>query len=298
MSEPAAAGAGEQSGEQSRSDAGGSPRVVPDVALIGAMKAGSTTLFRRLEQHPAIAVGGSKEPSYFSDDVNFARGPDWYRSQLSAGPGLRCDASVQYSDPQFAPVAMRRLREANPDVRLVFVVRHPVERLRSHYRHQVQRSRERRPLADAVLDPANPYVRRSRYAPTLTAVDQAFAREQLLVVHTGQLDQDETWDEILRHLGVASVPRPTDVRNEGADKMGFRPTTLALWERGWGRRAKRVPKPLRSMGRPLFMRRDKAYDELKAQAAAPLPQSVVDVLAEDAQAFSAGLGWPQCPWSF
>ena len=271
---------------------------MPDVVLLGVMKAGSTTLFRRLEAHPAIAAGGAKEPNFFSRDENFARGTDWYRAQLSGEPGLRCDGSVEYSDPDVTALAMRRLHEANPDVRLLLVVRHPLDRLRSHYRHQVQRSRERRPLAEAVLDPGNPYVRRSRYTPALAAVDATFGRDQLLVVPTEDLDRDENWDQILGHLGVEVIPRPTAVRNESSGKEGFRPATLALWERGWGRRAKRLPKPVRRAARRLFLRGDQGYDDLLAGADAPLPDTVVTALAQDALVFSTELGWPACPWSF
>ena len=148
---------------------------MPDFVLLGAMKAGSTTLFRRLEQHPEVLAGGAKEPNFFSREENYAKGLEWYRSVLADGSdGLRGEASVEYADPDLTPLVMSRLRATNPDVRLLLVVRHPVERLRSHYREHVQRSLERRPLAQAVLEPDSAYVRRSMYSRTLAAVDEIF----------------------------------------------------------------------------------------------------------------------------
>lgn len=60
-------------------------RPVPDFVLLGAMKAGSTTLFRRLEQHPEVLAGGAKEPNFFSREENYAKGLGWYRSVLADG---------------------------------------------------------------------------------------------------------------------------------------------------------------------------------------------------------------------
>jgi hypothetical protein len=264
------------------------------------MKAGSTTLFRRLEQHPAVAAGGTKEPNFFSRDEHWARGIDWYRRQLAPGDDdlLRGEASVEYADPQLAPTVVRRLAATSPDVRLLLVLRHPVERLRSHYRHEVQRSRERRPLAEAVLEPGNAYVRRSCYAPTIEAVHAVFEPSQLLVVLNEQLDADHTWYRVLDHLGLEHVPRPVVRHNVAAEKEGFTPTMLKLWERGWIDRAKRVPAPVRKLGRAVLMRRGKEYEDQMAASRAAVPSDVVAVLRDDAERTTKLLGWGECPWAW
>ena len=63
-----------------------------------------------------------------------------------------------------------------PRARLIYVVRQPVERLRSHYRHEVQRSRERRPLIEAISAEGNPYVETSRYFACLRPYIDRFPR--------------------------------------------------------------------------------------------------------------------------
>ena len=177
-------------------------------------------------------------------------------------------------------------------------MRHPVERLRSHYRHQVQRSREQRPLSEAVLEPDNEYVRRSLYSKTLAAVDEVFDREQLLVVQTERLEEDGTWQQILAHLGVPVVPRPTETYNVTADKEGYRPAMLKLSESRWAKPLKKAPKPVRKLGRSLLVQRRDSFEAMLAESLKPVPPSVLEVLAADAGTFTASLGWPEGTWEF
>ena len=193
---------------------------------------------------------------------------------------------------------MSRLRATSPDVRLLLVVRHPIERLRSHYREHVQRSLERRPLAQAVLEPDSAYVRRSMYSRTLAAVDEVFDRSQLLVVLTERLDEDDTWQRVIEHIGLNDMPRPTDVYNISAEKEGYTPLMHKLWELGLLERGKNMPKPVRKLARRVLMRRGDRYQEMLAESLEPVPASVVATLAADAGAFTAAVGWPERTWEF
>ncbi|QDU89334.1 Sulfotransferase domain protein [Pirellulimonas nuda] len=115
---------------------------VPDVALVGAMKAGTTTLANIMSGHPRLAVANAnqpgtirKEPGYFSRDDRYAKGPDWYESHFAhALDGqLTVDASTCYSRSRQFPHAMHRLHRANRRAKLIYILRHPVERTYSHY---------------------------------------------------------------------------------------------------------------------------------------------------------------------
>ena len=222
------------------------------------------------------------------------------RTLLASGTsaGLRGEASVGYSDPALTPVVARRLRETNADVRLLFVVRHPIERLRSHYRELVQRAVERRPIADAVSEPNNVYLRRSLYSRTLAAIDDVFDRKQLLVVLSERLDEDDTWREVLEHLALRPVPRPIETYNVTAEKDGFTPAMHKLWEIGLLDRAKGAPKPVRRVARKVLMRRGPRYEAMLAESNSPIPESVVLALEADAQQFTGAMNWPECPWTF
>jgi hypothetical protein len=105
--------------------------------LIGAMKSGTTTLHAHLSRHSRLYLCEPKEPGFFSRDERYARGIDTYRELFAAAaPEQLCgEASTCYTRwPHYADVAPR-IAEHVPDVRFLFIMRDPVERAYSHYRH-------------------------------------------------------------------------------------------------------------------------------------------------------------------
>ena len=156
----------------------------PDFVIIGAMKAGTTTLFRWLGSHPRVVLPRAKEPGFFAEDTVWANGIDWYTGLFPHRPPgfITGEASTNYLTPPYTKIAAQRMRDHRPDVRLICMVRDPEERLRSHYRHQVQRNREQRPIADAAAEPDSPYVAVSRYSVLLQPWMRLFPADQLLIV--------------------------------------------------------------------------------------------------------------------
>src|SRR5262245_43493172 len=177
---------------------------LPDFVLIGVMKAGSTTLFRWLDEHPGVRMPDDKEPGFFSDERAWRRGLGWYASLFADVPAdLRTgEASVAYADPRTADVVVPRLLETLPDALLLCLLRDPATRLRSHYHHEVLRGRETRPLAEAVAEPGNPYVARSSYGAVLRPWFDSAAAPRLKVVLSEELfKDDDVWESVLGHLG-------------------------------------------------------------------------------------------------
>ena len=121
---------------------------LPDFLIAGAMRSGTTSLYRYLGAHPAVFMA-PKELGYFTD--NFPSGPDWYRAQFaSARPGqLLGDATADYLA---RGSAMKRIAETSPDVKLVASLRNPVERAWSHYLLLAERGREERSFATAITE--------------------------------------------------------------------------------------------------------------------------------------------------
>jgi hypothetical protein len=271
---------------------------VPDFVILGAMKAGTTTAFRRILAHPDVAEVHDQEPNFFSREENWRRGVGWYERTVFAGRGRRGEASVEYGDPANIVAVMDRLLETSPAVRMIFLARHPVDRLRSHYRHQVQRSREQRSLADALANDTFAYVRRSTYSPTITAVHAAAPAEQLLVLDTADLDQPATWSAIWGHLGLPAIVLDDVSHNVTSAKPGFTPALLGLWERGWLKGAHRLPKPVRDVGRRLLTRDANDFQPRMAASEAPLPPDVMASLEADAARFLTMVGWPADHWVF
>jgi Sulfotransferase domain len=182
---------------------------LPTFVVIGAMKAGTTSLHHYLGGHPEVFVTATKELHYFVAEKNLGRGPAWYARQFRDAGDAR---AVGETSPDYAKFPVHRGVPARmaalvPDVRLVYVVRDPVDRIRSHYLHDLARGRERRPLAEAV--PGNEhYLAPSRYAVQVQQYLDHFASDQLLVVRSEDLRADRGATMARVHAFVGVTPRP------------------------------------------------------------------------------------------
>ncbi len=125
-------------------------RQVPSFLLVGAMKAGTTSLFNYLAGHPDVRAPVNKEIDFFS--YNWLRGDDWYRAHFPhAGSGaMTGEASSGYL---WHPRAPDRIRATIPSARIVVLLRDPVRRAISHYHHECRAGRESRPIETAMTAP-------------------------------------------------------------------------------------------------------------------------------------------------
>jgi hypothetical protein len=256
---------------------------LPDFIILGPMKGGTTTLFRWLEAHPDTWLPARKEPHFFAEDHEYAKGLSWYSAMFrDANERLTGEASVRYSDPKYAPKVARRLRSDVPDAKLIFIHRAPDVRLRSHYRHEVQRGREHRSFSEALRDPGNPYVRQSLYGPALAPFRATFG-PQLLEVDFEDLfgSDDAGYGRVLRFLGLSDAHRPHGVHNVSAGKAGFRGWTGHAYRSRYFSLTKQVPGPLRRALKPLALRAndDRKYLQLLETAHEPLPPETRRLLA-------------------
>lgn len=248
---------------------------LPHFIIIGAAKSGTTSLINWLAEQPEVWSPHLKEPDFFSHDRIWRRGPDWYGGIFAgAEPGLLCgEASTSYSELQYSARAAERMAATIPNVKLIYILRHPIERLRSHYRHEIQRGRERRPLAEAIADPTNEYVGSSLYLSRLEPYTRVFERDQICVARFEDVVDPggRGWSAILDHLGLADRPQPGGVWNRTADKPGYTKTMLRLWKLGLLRPARYLPRRARSVGRALLTRSGAGYARMLENAAAPIP---------------------------
>jgi hypothetical protein len=180
-----------------------------------------------------------------------------------------------------------------PAVKLVYVVRDPVERMRSHYRHELQRGRERRAFTEAVSDVDVPYVDLSLYWERLGPYVDAFPPRQLSVVRFEDLVSDEApgWDQVLDHLGLSRTARPEVPYNITVDKPQFSKLLLRQWQRNRLAWTRPLPPRARRMGKRLMTRNGRRYRTLLDQSVtAPLPVSIEAALADDAARLADWLG--------
>jgi Sulfotransferase domain len=276
------------------------PLPLPDFVIIGAMKAGTTTLFRWLGTHPRVLLPKAKEPGFYAETELWERGLSWYSALFpDLPPGFMTgEASTAYLTPDYAAVAARRLRETNPDVRLICMVRDPEERLRSHYRHEVQRNRERRPLSEAVSEAGSAYVGISCYTRLLEPWMDEFANGQLLVATLEELHGPghPAWNQVLDHLGLPRVAPPGTAFNVTDRKPQYTRVMQQIYDSQWREPFGRLPRPLRGLLRPLLLRQGAAVRARYAESTAPLPDEVMAVLAAENVRLRAVLERESLPW--
>ena len=153
-----------------------------DFMLIGAQKCGTTTLANQLASHPGICFCREKEPGYFNSTEDWQAGLDTYHALYDPRPGQLCgEGSTMYTFlPEFDNTH-ERLYAYNPDLKFIYVMRHPVERVISNYAHRLVRNTVSVPPQEAVF--AKPeYVNRSRYGVQLRPYVKLFGRERILLL--------------------------------------------------------------------------------------------------------------------
>lgn len=110
---------------------------MPDFLIIGAQKCGTTSLYVYLTQHPQILPAAQKELHFF--DFNYAQGIDWYLSQFPAKINEKITLTGESSPYYiFHPHTPQRVKQLFPNIKLIVLLRNPVERTWSHYHHEVR----------------------------------------------------------------------------------------------------------------------------------------------------------------
>jgi hypothetical protein len=241
--------------------------------IIGAQRSGTTSLYRYLAEHPAIQPARVKELHFF--DLEYRRGLRWYRSffpsrwlrSRAARSGRAVVAGEATPYYLFHPHVPRRIARDLPGVRLLAILRNPVDRAWSQHRHEVAEGRETLPFAEAVrceeerlapelarlardehaistIHQHHSYLARGRYAEQLERWLALFPRERLLVLGAEALyaDPAATVTRVHAFLGVEprrlEAPRvhnpsdgaPPDAAARAALTEFFRPHNRRLFE--------------------------------------------------------------------
>lgn len=195
-----------------------SPGRLPNFLLIGAMKAGTTSLYHYLKAHPQVYMSPVKEPEFFVEESNWRRGLDWYRKQFaSAGPNAVAfgEASTVYTKYPRLQGVPQRIAALIPDIRLIYMIRDPITRIRSQYQYRVAQGAEKAPFEQAVFENPN-YVEWSRYALQIDQYLEHFPRDQLLIITSEELRdaRQDTMRRVYQFIGVDANFTPLDLDRE------------------------------------------------------------------------------------
>lgn len=154
-----------------------------DLVVIGAMKAGTSTLYETLLQHPGICLTKYKEANFFNRPIDERR-MIWYRKQFdcTANTQLKSDISPNYAKSHLTPSTAKQLSEYAPSTKIIYILRDPIKRIISHLHHDALRDRLRnRNLLEALSNPD--YIMTSRYFYQLTCFKKYYDEQQILVLN-------------------------------------------------------------------------------------------------------------------
>lgn len=197
---------------------------LPNLVVIGAMKCGTTSLHYNLDLHPGIAMSREKELYFFNEERAWNKGVDWYRRQFKEGTPWRGESTPGYTRAPFSQGVAERMYRVIPDARLIYMVRHPADRVVSHYLHRIAVGQECLSIDEAVVDfPNCEYVQRSRYYFQLSQYLRYFPAEQIRVVtlESFKANPGRAMAGIFRFLGVDdgfTSPEFSTVRHKSSDK--------------------------------------------------------------------------------
>lgn len=173
------------------------------------MKAATSTLREQLALQPGIFMAEPKEPNFFSDDAVFAKGFDWYKGLFTpAGQGdILGEASTHYTKLPTYPSSIERLRLYVPDARFIYIMRHPVDRLVSHYIHEWSMGVFRCSI-DTALKKHPEMISYGMYAEQLQPYFDAFGSESILPVFFDRLVKypQEELERVCGFVGYAKKP--------------------------------------------------------------------------------------------
>ena len=176
-----------------------------DFMIIGAMKSGTTSLSQLLSKHPEVCFCGKKEPHFFSKSSNWRTQIKEYRELYHPLDGQICgEASTTYTFyPTFNKDVWQALHSFNPQLKLIYIMRDPVDRIVSHYMHCYSRGYTSEPFEDVVLTQSM-YINISRYFVQIKPYIELFGRKQVLLLTFEEFISDKTasMGKIAAFLGI------------------------------------------------------------------------------------------------
>lgn len=197
----------------------------PDFIIIGAMKCGTSTLHEQLAKQSGLFMTDLKEPNFFSNDEEYEKGLDWYLSLFSeANEGYICgESSTHYSKLPTYPKTVDRLLQHFPDLKFVYIMRHPIDRLVSQYIHEWTQGIVSSDINQAIADFPE-LVEYSLYTKQLKPYFKQFGKDKVLPVFFESLISDPQMEleRICQFIGYAQKPRwnfDLDAQNVSQERM-------------------------------------------------------------------------------
>ncbi len=194
----------------------------PDFIVIGAMRAGTTNLADRLAHLPEIGMSRLKETDFFIEEKNFPRGYGWYQSLFPPGKRILGEASPNYAKGDVFKGVPARIHAVRPDVKLIYMVRDPVDRFWSHYAHSALVHGALSPPREILNEDEGAHIlASSMYFRQLGPFLDLFPKEQLNVVDFDEFINDpaRTLSDLCGFLNIDSHPSIQKMDNSNSSEQ-------------------------------------------------------------------------------
>jgi hypothetical protein len=163
--------------------------------ILGVQKCGTTTLANWLAQHPGVTFCSQKEPDFFSRNEDWKEKLSEYHQLYSSASAhstkkLWIEASTSYSWFLEFPEVADRLFEYNPTLKFIYIVREPISRIVSHYKHNFLKGHTRKLFSVAVIEEPE-FIAHSSYETQIRPFIKKFKRENFLFLQFEDLVSKE-----------------------------------------------------------------------------------------------------------
>lgn len=214
-------------------------RYLPNYLIIGAQKCGTASLFYNLSVHPQVKNCLVKETHYF--EHNFHRSLSWYRGFFPIKRPYLKKVAVGEATPNylFHPLCAERIYKTLPNVKLIILLRNPVERAISHYFQALRKNNETRSIKEALTSDedninfneilSSPkigikfYKSRGKYAEQIERYFKYFTREQILILSSKEFYEkpNQIFKQVCRFLEIEEnlYLREITLYNVGTNKV-------------------------------------------------------------------------------
>ncbi len=202
---------------------------LPNFVVIGAMKSATTTLALQLASQEGVFISDPKEPNFFSNDEIYAKGMGWYESLFAGANGCQLvgEASTHYTKLPTYPRTLERCRAALPDVKLIYVMRHPIDRVVSQYIHEWSQRLISGPIDDEIA--GNPWiVDYGRYAMQIAPWLEAYGASRVLPVFNERLREapQAELERVCAFLGYSGTPVWAEAGDQNVSEQRLRKSPL------------------------------------------------------------------------
>lgn len=176
--------------------------ITPHFFIIGAMKCATSTLHSQLAANAGITMSVVKEPNFFSNDENYSRGAEWYRGCFPEDiptDSTIGESSTHYSKLPTYPNTVDRLAAwSSEDVKFVYVIRNPIDRLISHFVHDWTMNKLKGDINEAIYTYSD-LIDYSMYGRQIEPFIERFGKNNVHVLAFERIKQEP--DIVVRELG-------------------------------------------------------------------------------------------------